>query len=1572
MVLEGFHIRRPKYQFEHLNYVGTSPFICGKPPAWDKSCIDSIFSNFLETEPQLGQQMLEAADYAGVIIDEKRYIKSFAKCDFPNVKPTDFKLNKAIDYIFQMLSPIMIGKRFQSRVKFNPKTSCGEPYMHMINPDTNKLFKCKGEFLNSSIAESEIESFHEPVSAIFPKIEFLPCSDLMVEKLRSIFNAEVTLTMKQKHLYDAQDDALKESADDFLKQWSRYGYTKQFGGIHYLASAHLTLKGDNILHKMADVSGWDRRFPLMKEVYELRKRWYEVNGPMSEIELQLHNYISRNMEHPYVSLTNGDIYQRHCGNISGSGKTSSDNTIGHMIIEMYALITLYYNKHGVIPDYDLLLKETRISLYGDDDLSSYNYLLFADSVDEFINTYRDIYKTFGLEIKDKAFRYNIGTVNGLEFLGATFSYNSKSRRFVGEPRWGKIAATLCYELDGARTPNQYVSILEAVTMLCYDVPGAKSEFFRSFISKYALFVLQTFSKQLDSKDIIFLCRVADSGSRHLNSLIHGYESKSQFFTYSNSSEVKSFELPENFFFTEKQSRRRAVVGFKSDMLVSNNKYDPHTSYYQIIGNKRRVVKQNNCDFIYDMTNIDTSANYINYIDQTLLNGIGTVETLFDSLPSPIRMDSAIFRATCILHVDLRSKGKGKYDWRVFADAPSKKDAKQKAYQNLLGLLSHLKLANPKAINEQLGRTSYSHVRAEKSQHKIIYDCKLDTGEKYTFSQCDNLYYINGSQTSKIMFDDFLATCRAKTDLSDRCLVTRDFLYLFLQNIRQYDTLSCEEKSSHLFSVIHDYSQHKAVEVLHKVFKANDISLMDPENHQELLQEFTPENNYSWNSFEPELDLDTKMNALNISPAPTGTGIAHTVVSNNSMRSMPFNFNLMLVLLLCCLIPLVNSQNPELLVRSYQSGPFPINNFSYATYYWGTFTGKRQTFAEGLSLTTLADSLGTTTLEYEVDTMIGNILTYLYDSFQAGIDPDYVVITNTNCCQYPPNEVFYFGTIITTSGCKTFFSLANVTTSGAYGNYDALFCENPLISTNNLCYKLNNLANNTNTFPCVGEENSCCLPSDNVICAPFIGIIEEGNTPRFSKEYRNGFNPYGNGQWGQTKAQFMSSPKRSGWSKQKKEQAWTQYLASSQILKQPRQRKQQQQQQQQQQPAKRKAPKPLPKRPQRDIIAIPNKVMIPETNSNFDNHLSECATRWLYSMVYPFDVIEHNTMRDKYFKKRFTEFVNPCIPYPPSAPARRYYVLRRNLSVTLNDFGELQVLFAPYRFANNYAVTESSGNGSLSAPPILYTGSPYTTDWGQTFLITDTWDTTTLTTSIGAVNMPSDYPIAALAPSDPNPLKSQIISFKLVAAAIQYFYTGQVLQLAGMQHYAVHPTHGSLSGIAISSISGWPSYFCTLADRKEHTVTYTPVHPKEYDYCIDYSQLTAMAGNDDLPNNENGNHFMGVMITGGTPGATYNFNFIQHLEATGGANITNVTEPEVDIPGSSIIMNVAKPGLVGAIGEAPGALAHIAEFVPQSISNFASGVRSGLMGNMDAQQLQAKLGNVLGQYMQKKVVQHVIG
>jgi len=1322
---------------------------------------------------------------------------------------------------------------------------------------------------------------------------------------------------------------------------------------------------------MADVSGWDRRFPLMKEVYELRKRWYEVSGPMSDIELQLHNYISRNMEHPYVSLNNGDIYQRHCGNISGSGKTSSDNTIGHMIIEMYALITLYYNKHGLIPDYDLILKETRVSLYGDDDLSSYNYLLFANNVDEFINTYRDIYKTFGLEIKDKAFRYNFGTVNGLEFLGATFSYSSKYSRFVGEPRWGKIAATLCYELDGTRTPTQYVSILEAATMLCYDVPGAKSEFFRSFISKYALFVLETFNGQLDSNEVLFLCRVADTRSRHLNSLIHGFESnfetfmknKFQFFDYKRG----SFELPSSFFFTEKQSRRRAVVGFKSDMQVSN-KYDPHSSYYQIIGNKRRVVKQNNCDFIYDMTGIDTSSNYINYIDQTLLNGIGTVETLFDCLPSPIRMDSAIFRATCILHVDLRSKGKGKYDWRVFADAPSKKDAKQKAYQNLLGLLSHLKLANPKSINEQLGKQSYDHSRTlGVSPETVKYD--LGNGEVYTFTKTNNLFLINGEQFSKEIFNSRLLACRAKTEQPEKCLVSKDFLNLFLQNIRQYDTLSCDEKSGHLFSVIHDYSLHKSVDVLYKVFKANDLSLMDPENHQELIQEFTPENNYSWNSFQPELDLDTKMNALNISPAPTGTGIAHTVVSNNSMRSMPFNFNLMLVLLLCCLIPLVNSQNPELLVRSYQSGPFPINNFSYATYYWGTFTGKRQTFAEGLSLTTLADSLGTTTIEYEVDTMIGNILTYLYDSFQAGIDPDYVLITNTNCCQYPPNEVFYFGTMITSSGCKTFFSLANVTTSGAYGNYDALFCENPLISTNNLCYKLNNLANNTNTFPCVGEENSCCLPSDNVICAPFIGILEEGNTPRFSKEYRNGFNPYGNGQWGQTKAQFMSSPKRSGWSKQKKEQAWTQYLASSKIPKQPRQRQQQQQQQQQ---PKRKARKMPPSALKRDIIAIPNRVQIPDTNSNFDNHLSECATRWLYSMVYPFDVIEHNSLRDKYFKKRFTEFVNPCIPYPPSSPARRYYVLRRNLSVTLNDLGELQVLFAPFRFANNYATTESSGNSSLSAPPILFTGSPFSTDFNQTFITTDTWDSTTLTTSIGAANMPSDYNIAACAPSDPNPNKSQIISFKLVAAAIQYFYTGQVLQLAGMQHYAVHPTHGSLSGIAISSISGWPSYFCTLADRKEHTVTYTPVHPKEYDYSLDYSQLTAMAGNDDLPNNENGNHFMGVMITGGTPGATYNFNFIQHLEATGGVNIANVTEPEVDIPGSSIIMNVAKPGLVGAIGEAPGALAHIAEFVPQSISSFASGVRAGLMGNMDAQQLQAKLGNVLGQYMQKKVVQHVIG
>jgi len=232
-VLEGFQIRNPKYSFEHLNYVGTSPFIQGKPAYWDKSCMDTVFSKFLEIEPALGQQMITSADYAGVIIDEKRYIKSIAKCDFPNIKPTDFKLNKAVDYVYQMLLPFMIGKRFKPRVNFNKSTSLGEPFMHMINPDTGKLFKNKGEFLSSSIAEEEMGSFHEPISAIFPKIEFLPCADIIMDKLRSIFNAEVTLTMKQKHLYDAQDDALKEVADNFSQQWSRYGYTKQFGGIHY-------------------------------------------------------------------------------------------------------------------------------------------------------------------------------------------------------------------------------------------------------------------------------------------------------------------------------------------------------------------------------------------------------------------------------------------------------------------------------------------------------------------------------------------------------------------------------------------------------------------------------------------------------------------------------------------------------------------------------------------------------------------------------------------------------------------------------------------------------------------------------------------------------------------------------------------------------------------------------------------------------------------------------------------------------------------------------------------------------------------------------------------------------------------------------------------------------------------------------------------------------------------------------------------------------------------------------------------------------------------------------------------
>lgn len=518
-----------------METVGFSPVLVTNPPKSKPATPDALYLKIRNKHPSVNFGWLEEyANHVSAVNDEERYLKSLKKCDVLPKKPQpdDPCWLLAQEYTYQMLSAFCQDVGSSKVVEFNRNSSNGTFFNKMINPDTGKPFKNKGEFLDSAIGRQLVEEEHDPLVYVSGKKEYLPKDEVEDGKMRTFFVCDTPFVMKQKLMYDKMDECMLSQAENYSKCWSRYGYVKQYGGIHRLAEAHMNYlkhRRRPIFHKMSDVSGWDRVLSIMAEVYKCRQRLF---GKMTEQETKWHELIIKNLLSPFCVLFNGQIIKRKTGNCSGSGKTTTDNTIAHIMLEMYVYIKAYYEKNGEMPTYDFIIKNVLESLYGDDDLGSLilddwvpeEITELQDQIDYFIKFYKQCYLEFGLVIKEKAFSYKVDTVEDLEFLGSTFKYNEKKRRWMGQSRISKVASTIVTNLDGKRDILQYISILEALLGLTYDVPTEESSKIYEFLKLYASAIKdESGFLDLPLNLIKFVISVV-SGTYSGESLVHGYES----------------------------------------------------------------------------------------------------------------------------------------------------------------------------------------------------------------------------------------------------------------------------------------------------------------------------------------------------------------------------------------------------------------------------------------------------------------------------------------------------------------------------------------------------------------------------------------------------------------------------------------------------------------------------------------------------------------------------------------------------------------------------------------------------------------------------------------------------------------------------------------------------------------------------------------------------------------------------------------------------------------------------------------------------------------------------------------
>jgi len=368
----------------------------------------------------------------------------------------------------------------------------------------------------------------------------------------------------------------------------------------------------------------------------------------------------------------------------------------------------------------------------------------------------------------------------------------------------------------------------------------------------------------------------------------------------------------------------------------------------------------------------------------------------------------------------------------------------------------------------------------------------------------------------------------------------------------------------------------------------------------------------------------------------------------------------------------------------------------------------------------------------------------------------------------------------------------------------------------------------------------------------------------------------------TKAQFLQkhAKKYATLTKQEKEQRWLNYNKAT-VGTQPKKRKNQPRRVRKIQtdggPFNSNA-----RQVAMDQINMPTRQPRGNRMANMSVCMSDCAKNYAVALVNPFSYLDYTDIAaNSVLGLDLNNMEPPCIPSFPSLKSRRLRCFIRG-TMTVGTAGNMQLVLAPRRLANNYPIISN-----YSPPLIISTGA---TDPGTTFPTLDTG--AGLAPGFTGVNTNSDFTTAE---SDLN------TTMRLVGAGIRIRYAGPDINRSGIIHAAYTPGHQSLSDFSLNEISQFETYFRLPVSKKWSMLTYTPTLPDEYQYDTDLGTGTGEGGNTVYPNY----HYMGFLVTGAAPGTLFEYETVHLLEVVG-PTVRDLKPAESDIRGLEMVNNVVRP------------------------------------------------------------------
>jgi len=333
--------------------------------------------------------------------------------------------------------------------------SCGFPANHFGIRTKKELVNCVEYW-----EWVRVNKFIHPVIWVScPKKEFKKYEDILEGKIRMFQIPPMYFLQSQLKFGRKSSEAIKSHP------WSAYGFNPYRGGVDRLARRLFSKR----IRLIYDVSGWDKYIPILSDVLA---QTYRASSPYlsddDKIELK---WVIENTAMAYMKLTDGTVVCKWYGNPSGSGTTTRDNILAHVVIVAHALSECYFLKYGVYPKVDLLLAQL-VQLFGDDSV-----LGLDDDFDFILNDgyLHNHFTKYGLKLKYLRGGYNAPLEN-LDFLGFSFKFMDG----FWYPKYDVVRLATSFLYNGPEKVDNYreATISKWFTLFVMSYPNEEHFMFR--------------------------------------------------------------------------------------------------------------------------------------------------------------------------------------------------------------------------------------------------------------------------------------------------------------------------------------------------------------------------------------------------------------------------------------------------------------------------------------------------------------------------------------------------------------------------------------------------------------------------------------------------------------------------------------------------------------------------------------------------------------------------------------------------------------------------------------------------------------------------------------------------------------------------------------------------------------------------------------------------------------------------------------------------------------------------------------------------------------------------------------